>query len=223
VIGRNQLPAAVQAAIPEERFLYALRGKGGYVVREVTDAGRSSEREFDEGLGRFLTVEERRQRLPPGDRFVFAGDEPVTVTVTHHIDADTGELRAHFAIVDDAGRPVAELTRDVFRPTPWRPEEVVAEVMRAHQFPQRYASWPRDEKVRYWAAKLHRLRRARGESGRDEDDLYSPELVGDMEQLDPQVRDLLADVIARVGELEQTDPGAAIDAFEQRSGISIRP
>jgi hypothetical protein len=217
----QQLPPAVQAAIGPDRFLYALRAPGGYVIREVV-GGRSHELEFDESLGRFLTVDERRGRMPPDERFEVAGDERFAVTQTHHIDADTEELRARFAISDDAGRPVADVTRAAFDITSWRREEVVAEAIRRQGFPQRYASWSRDEKVRYWAAQLHRFRRARGEDGRDEDDLYTVDLVRDMEKLDPRVRDLLGDIIELVGRLEQTDSGQAIDAFERHSGISIR-
>ena len=59
----EQLPAAIRAAVPADRFLYALRLPAGYIVHEVTEAGRVLEREFDDDLGRFLTLDERRSRL----------------------------------------------------------------------------------------------------------------------------------------------------------------
>ncbi|HTM22191.1 MAG TPA: hypothetical protein VL172_16840 [Kofleriaceae bacterium] len=220
MVALHELPPAIRAAVPPDRFLYALRTGGGWVVREVV-GGRSHELEFDEALGRFLTVDERRSRMPADRSFEVVGDGHFSVTQTHHIDADTEELRARLAITDDGGRPVTELTKAVFDPTPWRGEEVAALAIRHHDLPRRYASWPRDDQVRYWAAQLHRFRRVHGESGRDEDELYTPALVRDMEKVDPRVRELLADILALVGRLEQTDPAQAIEAFERRSGISV--
>jgi hypothetical protein len=71
--------------------------------------------------------------------------------------------------------------------------------------------------------KLHRFRRALGEHGDEEDELYTTELVRDMERLDARVRELLPDILVLVGRLEQTAAPEAIAAFTARTGIELGP
>ena len=84
------------------------------------------------------------------------------------------------------------------------------------------AAMTRAEKISHWAIVIHRYRRAHGESGRDEDEIYTPELVRDLEVHEPELRDLLPEILAQVGFLEQTPAKEAIAAFVARTGITLK-
>jgi hypothetical protein len=91
------------------------------------------------------------------------------------------------------------------------------------RFPAQYRGWNRAEKISHWAYVIHRWRRVNGESSRDEDAIYTPELVSDLERIEPNLRDMLGEILAQVGRLEQTPAAEAIAAFTARTGITIRP
>ena len=88
------------------------------------------------------------------------------------------------------------------------------------------------DRLAYWVSERDRgqadainkgLRRANGESGYEEDDVYSLDLIRDMERTDPHVRALLPEILTLVGGLEQTAPEEAIAAFTARTGIPVGP
>lgn len=220
----DELPAALIAMINRPKFQEAfhLPERGRYVARHVLPDGRREELEYDEALGRCLTLEERTAELPPG-RTTARPDENVTVSSTYFIDPATSQLRLLLEVIDDTGGKLVSTTRLVHVPTPWNEDEQVNQALARRNFPAVYAAWPRDEQIAHWAGVLHRYRRARGESGRDEDEIYTPELVRDLERVDPRLRDLLPEILAVVGQLEQTPAAQAIAAFETRTGIKLAP
>ena len=73
------------------------------------------------------------------------------------------------------------------------------------RFRLEYTSWDAEAKVAYWADALHRLRRANGELGRDEDEIFTPALLQDMERTDPHVRALLPRILQRLAARGQID------------------
>ncbi|APR79594.1 Hypothetical protein A7982_04941 [Minicystis rosea] len=221
-ISLDQLPPRFVASLGGRNPISAcfLPEKGRYVARLARPDGKTEELEFDTALGRCLTLDERRRELPAVDRQAHEV-ERVTVTSTSFLDPDTGELHVRMDVDDDAGLRVTSIDKVVHDPDAWAADEVLEQVLARRRFPSEYAAWPRDRKVSHWAATLHRFRRAMGESGRDEDDVYTPDLVRDMESTDPRVRELLRDILTQVGALEQTAPAEAIAAFTTRTGIHV--
>lgn len=220
----RDLPGRLVELIQRDRFLfaYSLPEKARFVAQHVRADGRKEELEFDLGLGRTLTPDERARELPGAGRETLA-DEDVTVVSRYFIDEPTSELRVQFDVLDSAGAKILSITKAVYDPTPWDRVQVIREALRRLRFPSEYARWPRQQKVAHWAVKLHRLRRAHGESGEEEDEIYSPGLIRDMERTDPQVRGLLREILTLVGEMEQTPPDVAIAAFTARTGIPLEP
>lgn len=197
----DQLPPRFVESLGGRRPVSAccLPEKGRYVARLARPDGRTDEVEFDAALGRCLRLDERRRELPGVEL----------------------ELHVRMDVADDAGARVTSIDKVVYDPDAWAADEVLQQVLSRRRFPSEYAAWPRERRVHYWAATLHRFRRAMGESGRGEDDVYTLDLVGDMERIDPRVRALLCDVLTQLGALEQTAPAEAITAFKARTGIDV--
>lgn len=218
----DALPGPLAASINKFQVAYHLPARGRYIARHVRPDGRREELEYDVARGRCLTVDERKAELPPDRRLVLP-DEGVTATSTHFIDDETSQLRVRLSAVDDAGRAFLSSVSLAHSPYERNEEDDVRLALRRHRFPAVYATWPKEQKVAHWATVLHRFRRANGESGHDEDEIYTLGLISDMERTDPQVRDLLPEILASVGWLEQTPADEAIAAFSSRTGIPVGP
>lgn len=218
------LPPALVASIDAGKFLYAysLPERGRYVARHLRSDGRLEELEYDVPLGRCLTLDERRRALPDRERTALPA-QGVTVLATHALDDATAVQHVTLDVLDDHGGAIVRLKKQVYDPTPWDVARVVEAALKVHRFPAEYAAWPKEQKVSYWATTLHRFRRVHGESGRDEDEIYTPDLVRDMERIDPGVRDLLPDILAEVGWLEQTPAAEALAAFTARVPMALGP
>jgi hypothetical protein len=223
-VALGELPPGLAARVNRPKFLYAyaIPERGRHIVRHVTADGRLEELEYDDKLGRCLTLEERARELPVDGREVLESGQ-VTVASRYFLASETHHLTVHMDVADAVGKAVLSLDQPVYATSAWTKEKVVAEAWRLHRFPLEYASWPRNQKVAYWASTLHRWRRSNGESGGDEDEIYSEGLVKDMEKTDPKVRLLLPDILAFVGRLEQTPPAEVLAAFTSRTGIALHP
>jgi hypothetical protein len=210
----DKLPAPVLAAIQPAKLqcAYHLAEKDRYIVELVP----RQERVYDVALGRCLTDDERRAELPSPQRTALADFVMVT---SYAIDPDTSEERVTFAT--DDGR--VSVVRNVFVPLVWDGAQLLRDALRQQQFPAHYARLSREEKITHWAGVIHRWRRAHGESGRDEDEIYTPQLVRDLERHEPHLRGMLAEILTLVGALEQTPAAQAIAAFAARTGISVAP
>lgn len=218
----DDLPAPLIAAIhaPGFRVAYHLPERGRYVARHVRPDGRREEIEYDAALGRCLTVDERRRELPAPSRRDLPGEHAVLVT-SLFIDDETSGLSFRFEALDATGAPLAEVVKPAHVRLRWDGEDLVRQALRRQRFPAEYTTWPREQRIAHWAALLHRFRRAHGESGRDEDEIYTLDLVRDLERTDPGVRALLPGILAAVGRLEQTPPREACAAFSARTGIQL--
>jgi hypothetical protein len=217
----DALPEALVASINKAKFkiAYHLPERGRYIARHVLPSGRREELEYDVALGRCLTIEERKAEIPLGQRKI--ADHNVTVASTYFIDDDTSQLLDLLEAFDDTGHRLLNNVGLVHAPYTRNEEELVKEALRQRNFPAVYATWPKEQKIGYWGNVLHRYRRTNGESGRDEDDIYTLGLITDMEKIDPSVRELLPDILAQVGWLEQTPADKAIAAFSSRTGIQV--
>ena len=65
--------------------------------------------------------------------------------------------------------------------------------------------------------------RKRMAMGRDEDEIFTPALLHDMERTDPTVRALLPRIMRRLAELEQDNPRQLETRFLRRVGLQGRP
>jgi hypothetical protein len=216
------LPEPLAAAIHAEGFrvAYHLPERGRYVARHVLSDGRSEEIEYDVALGRCLTVDERRRELPAPSQRGIPGELADLVT-THFIDDETSGLSMRFQAIDPSGACLADVVKPAHVRLRWDGEKLVRQALLRQRFPADYAEWPRERRTAHWATVLHRLRRAHAESGRDEDEIYTLDLVRDLERTDARIRKLLPEILTLVGGLEQTRAEEAIAAFSSRTGIRL--
>lgn len=214
------LPAAVTAALggATVHIAYHLPATDRYIIRGALPNGQRQEMEYDVARGRWLTVDERRAELPP-PRHDQLGDEGVGYTTSYRITDTTCDKLVNFK-TDDGSVDTDQLVHTAAAPDG---AQVVREELQRQRFPARYATWGRPEKVAHLAQVIHRWRRARGESGKDEDEIYTPQLVRDLERTEPNLRDMLAEILTQVGALEQTPAAEAIAAFTARTGIAVSP
>jgi hypothetical protein len=221
-IQRSALPRNLAASIPQGAFLCAFdkEEKGRFVVWHVTSPGHAEELEYDAALDRPLTIAERTAELPAGKEQVLP-QQALRVVSRYFIDKETSKLRVTLHVMDASGVKIAEAVQDVYDPFEWTLEGVVRSAVQQARFSAEYAAWPRDQKVAYWAASLRRLRRAAGESGADEDSVYSPSLIQDMEKIDPQVIALLPDILGLVAGMDQIDAAQAVAAFSAGTGVAL--
>jgi len=219
-VALDRLPAPLVGMINRAKFqvAYHVPETDRYIVEHVLPSGQSQELEYDVALGRCLTTDERRAELPPPQRSVLA-DEHLTMVMTYSIDDATSEKRVTFATDDGS----VSVVRGVYVPLVWDGAQLIRDALHRQRFPARYAALSREEKISHWAGVIHRWRRVHGESGRDEDEIYTPELVRDLERTEPKLRDMLREILTVVGFLEQTPADQAIAAFTSRTGIAVGP
>jgi hypothetical protein len=221
-VALNDLPTAFASALDRSgfRFAYQLSKPTRYVAWQVRSDGQGEELELDTTLGRCLTRDERTKELPAATTQT-VDPEKMTLQTTYALDPRTAELRVRFAASDAAGVEVVAVERRAHVPMPWDGAQLVRQALKRQGFPAEYAGWSRDQKVRYWAIQLHRWRRAQGESGKDEDEIYNAGLVRDMQMTDPSVVALLPDVLTQVAQMEQSSPTEAIATFSAKTGVRV--
>ena len=214
----DRLPAELVAAIDRGtiQVAYFVPETERYVVAIALPARARREIEWDVGLGRLLTIAERRAELPPPERSVLA-ESGYAIVTSYAIDAETEEKRVTFATED--GHATVEC--NVHVPIAWNAERLISSAIHEKNAPARYAALTRDEKIAHWVGVIHRYRRAHGERGRDEDEIWTPELVRDLERHEPALRSMLRPIVIEVGRLEQTGAEAAIAAFVSRTSIAL--
>ena len=224
VLNLGELPTQLVAVINQARFVEAfyMPDRGRFVARHILPNGRREELEYDEVLRRTLTTDERIAEIP-ASKTVRMADENITVSTTYFIDPATSQLRATLDVVDDSGEKLASSVRLVHVDGPADDESVIQDALQRRRFHLEYATWSRDRRIAHWAYVIHRFRRVHGESGRNEDEIYTPNLVKDLERTEPNLRGMLAEILRQVGFLEQTPAAEAIAAFTSRTGIAVEP
>lgn len=221
-VGLDMLPPSLAAIVRQGRLLvgYQLVDQDRYVVQYIQPDGQRRELEYDLALARCLTVDERRAELPPETREPLP-EEDLTVVTRHVVVDELAERRVQFDAIDDHGTTVVSLSKAAHVPHAWDGKQLIKEALQRQRFPVDYATWPRSQRVAYWATTLHRFRRANAESGHEEDEIYTPALVHSMEKTDPEVRQLLPDILARLAALEQDSADQTIAAFTARTGVAV--
>jgi hypothetical protein len=215
-----------RAANQLKRFLFAyqLVDSGRFVIRHADPSNNHVEElEFDPRQNRFLSADERL-RLRASEPRQLRMPSGQTVQVSYRIHPDRSSLLAHYDIYSgDNGKKTFEVEQEVYAPTPSEPIAAIGKALERAQFPLEYARWDEHRKAASWASTLHRLRRAKGESGRDEDEVFTPALLHDMERTDPNVRALLKRILIQLADLGQVDPKQLEATFMQRVGLRGRP
>jgi hypothetical protein len=224
-VGFESLPASAASSIGKDNFLYSYYNpeKNRYVIYHVNQTTKDGEEvEFDVGADRFLTLEERHRELPTSNTKVYTDGE-VVAHATYHIRPQSNELWVHFTIYSESeGKKITEADQQVYSPIKWDDNSVISSAVEKANFPKQYASWDEDRKVGYWASMIHRYRRWNGETGLDEDEIFTPDLLQNMEKTDPNVRFLLPRILALAARLEQTEPEVLTRSFSNRVGVEIR-
>lgn len=214
----DKLPAPLVAHIHRDGFqvAYHLPDKDRYIVEQELAGGQRQELEYDVGRGRLLTLDERRAELPSPTHTQLA-DDNLAMTTSYSIDDVIQDKRVTFS-TDDGNISVS---RAVHVPLVWDGAQLIRAALRQHREPARYAAMTHDEKIAHWTGVLHRYRRARGESGRDEDDVFTAQLVTDLERSEPKLRALLREILTELARMEQTAPADMIARFTRRTGITV--
>lgn len=214
------LPSDAVAELKRFLFAYELVGSGRYVIRHADPSSKSIEElEFDSNQGRYLSASERLQ-LRASEPSHFRMPSGQTVRVSYRLHPERNTLLAHYDVfASDHAQPVVEVEQEVYAAIQSDRIAFITKELQRARFPAEYLRWGEDAKAAYWADALHRLRRANGESGRDEDEVFTPALLADMKRIDPQVSGLLPRILRRLAALAQVDPGQLEACFMQRVGL----
>ncbi|MEY4577596.1 MAG: hypothetical protein RL701_2299 [Pseudomonadota bacterium] len=221
MIPMRQIPFEDLPPKAAQGFLYAysLESDTRFVIRVVNTDGAPRELEFDAREQRFLSAAERARALPPAGSVVYApGSWEVRAAYTLN---ERGELRVHSDVYDrHQGARLTELDKAVYAALEWNVPDTVARAVAQAHFPKEYASWDEQSKIGYWALALYRVRRSvQGDS--DEDDVFTPELLREMQAIDPAVVSRLRTILHLAAKLGGEEPEALTRSFEQRVGISL--
>jgi len=215
----EDLPPKAAQAVQGFLYAYRLEGDTRFVIRVVNTAGTPSELEFDAREQRFLSAAERARALPPAGSVVYE-TASCDVRATYTLN-EWDELCVHLDVYDrQQGARLTELDKAVYAALEWNVPDTVARAVAQANFPQEYAAWDEQSKIGYWALALRRARRS-GEGEADEDDVFTPELLRDMQAIDPAVVSRLRPILHLVAKLGGEEPEALTRSFEQRVGISV--
>lgn len=218
----DMLPASFRAILHKGRFLvaYHLPVRGRYVAQYIQSDGQRRELEYDVASQCCLTLDERRAELPGETREPWP-EEGLTILTRYFLADELEELRVQFDAVDDSGGTVVSRSVSAYVPTVWDGKQLIQEALHRQRFPARYAALTRSEQVTFWAQKLLRFRRAKGESGCEENAIYTPALIEDMEKIDPHVRQLLPEILGQLATLEQTEASETFASFSAGTGVLV--
>ena len=188
---------------------------GTVVVWVRTDHRR--ELEFSLTEARFLTHAERERALPPKREFALPDQRCCVVQDACLLPSS--EIRYERYTVYDLQRAhlITECGQKFFGPVYQDPDVIVVNELQRATFTERYRrEWSPSERVSHWALWLHRNRRWAGEDGRDEDTAFTPAAWRYMQEVDPDVEQLLPDIIDELAQLWTYDPARMLAEFRRR-------
>ena len=219
-ISYDQLPRPLTESVTGSSLLWACANpeSGTVVVWVRTD--RRRELEFSIADARFLTRTERARALPPGREFSLP-DQRCRVVQDACLLPDT-DVRYERYVAYDAqlAHVIAECGQNFFGPVYQDPEVMVVDAVRAASFAERYRrEWSPSERVSHWVLWLHRRRRWAGEDGHDEDAGFTPDAWRYMREVDPNIEQLLPEIIDELAEVWTTDPVRMHAEFRRRTGM----
>ncbi len=216
----EDLPASITQLIPEGDLLVAYGDPeaGTVVLWTGTGSNPRWEREFSPAHGRFLTRAERETRLPAPREFDLP-DQQVHVVQEHRLLPDSDLRYEAYLVYDLDGRNlITETGQEFFKAAYEEPERVIGVAVRQATFPSRYRGWSRPERINHWTMLIRRHRRWNAESGYDEDDVFTPKLWRRMNDIDPDVGELLPEITGRLARMWLADPDDMLAEFRRRTG-----
>lgn len=216
----SELPAALIQMVPEPDLIRACANPEAGTVVVWMEPTSLREREFSAVEGRFLTRAERERALPPEREFSIP-DRRVHVVHQASLLPDSDVRYERYIVYDERReRLITECGQKFFAPVYQDPEVVVTDAVRQATFPERYRhEWSHSERVGHWVSWLHRARRWAGENGNDEESAFGPDAWRYMREVDPDIEDLLPEIIDELARLWMTDPERMLEEFRRRSGI----
>jgi hypothetical protein len=216
----DRLPRPITESITEASLLWACANPEADTVVLWTGTDRRREREFSPADGSFLTRSERERALPARREFVLS-EQGIRVVQENSLLPDS-DIRYERYVAYDSWRDsvITECGQKFFGPVYQDPEAVVADAVRGATFPERYRTeWSRSERISHWALWLNRVRRWAGEDGHDEDTAFTPDVWRRMREVDPDVEELLPEIIDELAKLWMTDPARMLSDFRRRAGV----
>jgi hypothetical protein len=206
--------------VSESDLLRAGANPGAGTIVVWTGERERREREYSVAEDRFLSRAEREQELP-ADREVALTEPRVRVVQRACLLPDSDVLYETYTVYDPRRETlIVECGQEFFTPVYQDPEILVVNAVRRATFPRRYRDqWSPSERVSHWALWLHRARREAGESGDDEDVAFIPAVWRYMLEIDPDIEQLLPEIIDELARLWMTDPDQMLTEFRRRIGI----
>ncbi|MBN3725673.1 hypothetical protein G3N92_15885 [Burkholderia sp. Ac-20379] len=215
----------VSAVIPEAVFLKAYDNPDTKtIIVWYLDSKLDNQREleFSRQLSRPLTRRERESAFP-AEREIVLPEDGVKVRIGNMLEPETDVRYETYVALDPVtSATIATSQQIVYMPTMQEPAAVIRSAIKKASFPAQYAAWSAIDRIRYWVGVLYRMRRQTGETGRNEDFAFGPDLLAQMRAVDPGVDAILGAVLAELARMEMMTPDAMRVAFNQRTGASIQ-
>lgn len=219
MIPHGELPQPMAAAVSEAALTWACANPEAETVVVWTRSDGRRELEFSPTAGRFLTRAERERALPASREFVLPVD-PIRVVQGAQLLPDSDIRYESYAVFGlDSARLITKCGQEFFSPVYQDPADVIRNAVKTATFPETYRAWSDPERIGYWVSWLHRGRRWAGENGQDEDIAFDPDVWQRMKSVDPEIEDLLPDIIADLARMWMVDPDEMLATFRRRSGI----
>jgi len=192
----KQLPERAASAIKEEDFLCGWTLGGNIFVWVKNPAAEKQlELEFSHCEQRFLSREERQRRLARSDDSVVEGHR---VDRRYTLADDTDALTVDYLIKPGfGGEPVRE--SDMAFPAGLQRglDAAMRRALEKARLPLVYATWSREERVRYWVAALYRVERNTHEHAHKAGPLAEdPHFIERASRTDPRIAELIPDIEA---------------------------
>ncbi|CAM4018875.1 hypothetical protein VA7868_04632 [Vibrio aerogenes CECT 7868] len=218
------LPSNLKSQIAEDKFLlaYQLTDSENIVIWVINDhVERRDELEFLPSENRFLSLDERKKRLPESEELNLS-DMAVKVIVKYDFEPDTNVLYEYFDITsENSGLKMAEESRNFYSAYKPDSKKFIVQKLEKLNFPLKYQTFSVDEKINYWVEKMYRFRRQVGESGCEENDAFDVTLIDNMKKIDPDISDILPDCLKKLAQIEQINAVELAEAFEKRTGYQL--
>lgn len=222
-ISYQELPVAVSIKFSEADFLKGFTLEDSAVVAWLRGRarGRQKELEFAPPGYRQLSLLERNSRIPRA-RIVQRPDLGLEVAISYYFQPETEVLYEQVEVVASGSREWIGSRSEIFY-TQYKNtlDQVVGQILSAHQFPSVYAAWSEEEKINYWVGKLYQIRRASGEFGASEDAAFDHELLEKMADVDRNIAGMLPSILNRLAAIERENADDMVTNFVARTGAKL--
>lgn len=221
ILSPRHLPPAAQVEATIELVLASEDDRRLMLTVREAD-GLCREREFDTASGRFLSRSEREAELPPDAPWPLEDAPGYQAYASHGLHEGTDVRMVAVDITDPNGARVSSLRVAANAPGPSPVDRAIAAALTRHRDGQAAADRTGPERIAALTRTIHGWRRARGESGLPEDDIYTPELLAALRATEPDLDRLLPEVLTGVARLGGLDPEQVSTAFRVGTGWDAR-